>query len=57
MLRLGVNRTKVSALGGAGDKVFSRVKVCRVCGANGINHAEAALTLRALSHSSEEDRL
>ena len=45
MLRLGMsNRTKVSALGGAGDKVFSRVKVCRVCGANGVNYAEAALT-------------
>jgi hypothetical protein len=48
---------KVSALGGVGDKVWSRVKVCRVCGAKGVNYAEAALTLRALSHSSEEDRL
>ena len=43
------NRRKVSALGGAGDKVFSRVKVCRVYGANGVNYAQAGSILRTLS--------
>jgi hypothetical protein len=38
MLSLRVNRTKVSIFGAVRDKVLSRVKVCRVRGAKGVNY-------------------